>query len=151
MQFSSLKFQSINKKMSKKNLLSAVTERDEYLKENTEELSVFRLAILEVINDHCKNYAEGYWSTSLDENSCQLVNYVFEHTLGKTETAEDELDFLKEQWSKDTFGGRKKGLRNEKEKARLSVRKAIKEAIAKLIANPDTQDIGPKQRQPSRA
>ncbi len=65
-------------------------------------------------------------------------------TLEDTRTIEDleELDFLKEFLTQNTFRGNSHQLKSEKEKARQSVTQAINYAIKKLKANEETRDIG---------
>jgi hypothetical protein len=65
-------------------------------------------------------------------------------TLEDTRTIEDleELDFLKEFLTQNTFRGNSHQLKSEKEKARQSVTQAINYAIKKLKANEETREIG---------
>jgi len=65
-------------------------------------------------------------------------------TLEDTRTIEDleELDFLKEFLTQNTFRGESHQLKSEKERARQSVTQAINYAIKKLKANEETRAIG---------
>ena len=54
----------------------------------------------------------------------------------------EELDFLKEFLTQNTFRGNPHQLKSEKEKARQSVTQAINYVIRKLKANEETRDIG---------
>ncbi len=65
-------------------------------------------------------------------------------TLEDAKSIEDleELDFLKEFLTQNTFRGNSHQLKSEKEKARQSVTQAINYAIKKLKANEETRDIG---------
>jgi len=77
----------------------------------------------------------------MDGKYMRAVQHRINHLRDSGE-ASDELAYLEKYLTENTYRGRSKQHTNERERARQSVRKAIKSAIAKLIENPDTGDIG---------
>ena len=63
-------------------------------------------------------------------------------TLKKSGKSSEDLAMFEKILDESTYRGESKRHSNEREKARLSVRKAIMKAISRLIENPETKDIG---------
>lgn len=55
---------------------------------------------------------------------------------------EEDIRFAEDELDRHTYKGKPKSQSKERNNARLSVRKAIVNALAKLIANPDTSALG---------
>ena len=93
------------------------------------------------------NYAgadvAGSYQEALDDKALRALKDRIT-TLEDAKSIEDleELDFLKEFLTQNTFRGNSHQLKSEKEKARQSVTQAINYAIKKLKANEEPRDIG---------
>lgn len=87
------------------------------------------------------NSVFGAYDPLIDGKYMRAVRYRIDE-LEESGQEPAELQFLQNIVDNDMYRGKSKSHANEKEKARVSVQKAIKRAINKLIENPDTQDIG---------